>query len=154
MVRQRSKRELLAALLFGVLGTNFPVRTNNLEVISFDTLYPENWYTNILKHCMQILAELEVFDALDEREQMHLLDGCIGRIVYCEYLIAHATIEQKNIENIPHLIRGLTKIEKRAQPNNESIHKDKQFVLLKSVQAFKKKLERLLEPNNTASSSE
>ena len=38
---------------------------------------------------MKIWAEIDVVEAFDQSEQERILDACLGRIVYCDYLFDH-----------------------------------------------------------------
>ena len=113
------------------------------ESLSFDTLYPETWYSNALSHCMQIWADIDVLEAFDDNEQARILDSCLGRIVYCDFLYSNAQKIphiKSSEENIPYLIRGLTILEKKCCAFKNNKGEQKLFLIVHHIQSFKKKL--------------
>ena len=150
-----SRSPLVHGLFIGLMSV-FYCRTFSqqlLDAVSFDTLFPENWYTKVLKNCMHIWSELDVYDALDFNEQERILDASIGRVVYCAQQFDQQKQHTQSASNIAYLIRGLEEIESKCVHYRAQLHQEKHHLLRGLIAEFKHKLVKLLQSDDTAIST-
>ena len=53
------KKEVAIGLVFGLMATMILSREESSEV-SFDVLFPQNWYTRALQACIQVWGGLDI----------------------------------------------------------------------------------------------
>lgn len=133
---KNSKRTWLS-LAFFLAFISLAVQGSS-EHLSFDRLYPQTWFSRVIDNCMKIWSEIEVVEAFDAQEQERIFDACLGRVVYCQHLYgeAHKTRLHKK-ENIPYLIQGLERIDKRCDKIKSCAHSQKMDLFKAYLRAFK-----------------
>ena len=147
------RKEVAIGLIFGLMATAILSREESNE-LSFDVLFPQNWYTRALNACIQVWSDLDGILAepdLSLSNQLMFVDAAIGKMTYICSCLERLEHEEIGAEDYGYLHRMLYKIESRCEKLTGRRYDDRLSCLIDSVDKTKHAVISLFQTNNTRS---
>jgi hypothetical protein len=151
------KKSLVFYFFTYFILSSFVLMGTDSYPFSVDRLYPENWYTKACDYCTQAWG---IFEDLVQHKKNgvpvnYLIDASIGQLTIAKYCL-HNMMNQKLIichDDLIHLSRIIGTLEDRYKKLSQTIKTDKTDFLYQRIAKLRKKMEFLLQPNNSYTSS-
>lgn len=158
----RTKKEVSWGLLAGFIATLMSANQQADEPVSFDLLFPQNWYTNTLHGCMETWADLDTLRSDDGESTLQhflLIDAAIGRIAYCIHCVSQSYQEEQEVstrvhdEDLAYLVKLVYTLENKCEGLVGRRFDDKLACLQYHIKKLRIQLYELLKPNDASLSA-
>lgn len=157
MKQVRAKIRVVVGFFMGIAASLFIYCLQAQDSISFDILFPQNWYSRTLQSCMEVWGDLDRVIADEDMpfEQRHILvDAAIGRISYCsnclENRVNSAQVDQ---DDLAYLIRLLYSLDHKCEKLAGKQFDDKLSCLQVRIKQLRMQLHQLFQADSAALSS-
>ncbi len=121
------------------------------EYFSFDTLFPDNWYTKALQTCMHVWTDLDTIitdKSLDSHQVSYMIDAAIGKVMYCRMCVKNLEHDQAVSiveDDLLYLGRIATSLNNRCEKLiNDARYREHAELLKQALQKFRGALSRAL----------
>ncbi len=152
------KKELVICFVLGLSLVGFIYKGiySSDNQLTFDRLYPENLFTKTKEQCMQVWATLD--DMVQHKKQNiphDFLINTFGQLAYAKHCVQNMVQHKVPIayDDLLYISRVVGTIDERCTQLPQSIAQDKIGCLRQQVGALKKKVQLLLQANNTSASA-
>lgn len=157
MKHAKAQRGAIFGLLVGVVALLVTTGQQAQNSVSFDILFPQNWYNRALHSCMKVWTDLDTVlsdqDVPFEQRQM-MVDAAIGKISYCancfETRVNHSYVGDDDVE---YLVRILYSLDGKCDQLAGRQFDDKLSCLQSRIKQLKIQLLELLQTDGATLSS-
>ncbi len=148
MKHLEGKRGLLFTVLFGLV-----VSLIEASEVSFDILFPQNWYTRVLHTCIQVWSNLDELikdPDLSFHDQLLFVDAAIGKMTYARCCLDKLNKDQLEIvpEDFAYLYRILFTIESRCEKLTGRRYDDRLSCLMNLITKVKRTISDLFQSDD------
>lgn len=157
MKQFKAKRGVVFGLFMGIAVTLVIQCMHAQDSVSFDILFPQNWYTRTLQSCMEVWGDLDRVIANEDMsfEQAHMfVDASIGRVSYCSNCVENrADSAAVDDDDLAYLIRLLYSLDRKCEKLAGRQFDDKIACLQIRIKQLRVQLHELLQADSASLSS-
>lgn len=154
MKQLEAKRGAVFGLFMGIVVMLAIQCMHAQDSVSFDILFPQDWYTRTLQSCMEVWGDLDRVIANEDIsfEQAHMfVDASIGRISYCsncvESRVNSAVVDD---DDLSYLIRLLYSLDRKCEKLAGRQFDDKIACLKTRITQLRQQLSALLQSDSAS----
>ena len=155
MKRLHEKRGVITAFLTSLIIT-ISTRQYAQELVSFDILFPQNWYTKTMQSCMHVWSDLDLLIAqhreMPFENQLMMVDATIGKITFCTECLKKPSKQDANIsqEDIGYLMRIVYSLDNKCEKLTGRKFDEKLSCLQIRIKKLRNQLHALFDADGSA----